>query len=68
MKFLSLLSLFSLTSAYEMETIHTTCFWIDDGCHNSHANKLLSAINKKDYISHSTTSTDFGFHSIIIYK
>ena len=72
MRLLSILSLFiilSLISAYKMETINTFCYWLNSACHKTHAEKLLSAINKHtDYISHSTTSTKTTFHTIIVYK
>ena len=60
--------LFTIVNAYTAETVSTTCFFVDKNCHKSHAEEVLTAINKKPgYISHSTTSTKMGMHSIIIY-
>ena len=71
MKFiLSLFSLFALAlvNAYTAETVTTVCFFVNSACHKSHAEDVLTAINKKPgYISHSTTSTKMGMHSIIVY-
>jgi hypothetical protein len=67
MKFL-VLSLFSLVGAYTGETVYTMCFFVNAACHKEHAADVLTAINKRPgYISHSTTSTKMGMHSIIIY-
>jgi hypothetical protein len=67
MKFI-LLSLFSLVGAYTGETVTTVCFFVNSACHKEHAADVLTAINKKPgYISHSTTSTKLGMHSIIVY-
>jgi hypothetical protein len=70
MKFLALLSLFSLVDAYIVERVNTVCFFVDYRCHKSHANDVEIAINKRpgEYISHSTTSTKSGMHSLIVYK
>ena len=69
MKFIVILSLFSLIDAYTMETVSTVCFFVTNHCHKSHATEVLAAINKhQGYISHSTTSTKSGMHSIIVYK
>jgi hypothetical protein len=56
--------------AYRAETVTTICFFISSGCHKSHAAEVLAAINKHpgEYISHSTTSTKCGMHSLIVYK
>lgn len=69
MKFL-ILSLFSLVSAYNVEPISTLCFFVDYRCHWSHAKDVDTAINRRpgEYISHSTTSTGSGMHSLIVYK
>lgn len=68
MKFL-ILSLFSLVGAYTVERVNTVCFFVDYRCHNSHAKDVEMAINKRSgYVSHSTTSTKSGMHSLIVYK
>ena len=73
MKFLTLItfamSLFSL-AAYTTETINTICFFVNSECHKYHAKDFEKAINKRpgQYISHSTTSTKSGMHSLIVYK
>ena len=73
MKFLTLItfsmSLFSL-AAYSTETVTTICFFVSRGCHENHAKDVEKAINRwpKEYISHSTTSTKSGMHSLIVYK
>jgi hypothetical protein len=69
MKFL-LLSLFSLASAYTVETVNTMCFFVTSSCHQKHAIDVGIAIYKHQglYISHSTTSTKSGMHSLIVYK
>ena len=70
MKFIVLLSLFSLVGAYNGETITTMCFFINAACHKEHTLDVLTAINnnQNEYISHSTTSTKMGMHSLIVYK
>ena len=70
MKFLSLLSLFSLVASYNMESVTTVCFFVTSACHKNHGAEVLAAINKRpgEYISHSTTSTKSGMHSLIVYK
>jgi hypothetical protein len=62
------LSLFSL-AAYSTETVSTICFFTS-GCHKDHAKDIEKAINKRpeEYISHSSTSTKYSVHSIIVYK
>jgi hypothetical protein len=63
------MSLFAV-SAYRAESVTTICFFVTSGCHKSHAVEVLAAINKhpEEYISHSTTSTKCGMHSLIVYK
>ena len=70
MKFLIILSLFSLIDAYNMESVTTMCFFLISACHKNHGEEVLAAINKRpgEYISHSTTSTKYGMHSLIVYK
>ena len=66
MKFLLFLS---LVGAYNVETVTTMCFFVDSNCHKYHAKEVEIAINKRPgYISHSTTSTKSGMHSLIVYK
>ena len=68
MKFL-ILSLLSLISAYNVEIVNTVCFFVDYRCHKSHAKEVELAINiRPGYVSHSTTSTKSGIHSLIVYK
>jgi hypothetical protein len=72
MKLLTLImfsmGLFSLT-AYTVETVTTVCFFVTNLCHKDHAKELDKAINQRQgYLSHSTTSTKSGVHSIIVYK
>ena len=67
MKFLILC--LSLVGAYNVERVNTVCFFVDYRCHNSHAKDVEIAINKRPgYVSHSTTSTKSGMHSLIVYK
>jgi len=72
MKLLTLItfsmSLFSL-AAYSTETVSTVCLFTI-GCHKEHAKDIEKAINKRpeEYISHSSTSTKYGVHTIIVYK
>lgn len=73
MKLLTLIafsmSLFAV-NAYRAESVTTICFFLTSGCHKTHAAEVLSAINKHpgEYLSHSTTSTKSGMHSLIVYK
>ena len=60
----------SLAAAYNMESVTTMCFFLISTCHKNHGAEVLAAINKRpgEYISHSTTSTKSGMHSLIVYK
>jgi len=60
----------SIVSAYTVETVNTICFFVTSSCHKTHTNDVGIAINKRQgqYISHSTTSTKSGMHSLIVYK
>jgi hypothetical protein len=60
----------SLVVAYKMESVTTVCFFLTSHCHKTHGADVLTAINKRpgEYISHSTTSTKSGMHSLIVYK
>ena len=61
--------LFSVAVGYKVESVTTLCFFINKACHIAHAKEIEVAINKGPvYISHSTTSTKTGIHSIIIYR
>ena len=70
MKFSLLLMSLSLAAAYRVESITTLCFFVNGACHRHHANEVELAINKcpGEYMSHSTTSTKNGMHSLIVYK
>ena len=69
MKFLILFYL-SIVSAYTVETVNTICFFVTSGCHQTHSRDVDIAINNHpgQYISHSTTSTKSGMHTLIVYK
>ena len=61
--------LFSAALGYKVETVYTFCFNVNNACHTSHSKDVAVAINKGDvYISHSTTSTKTGMHTMIIYR
>ena len=64
MKFLFLL--FSVAFGYRMETVTTICFFVNKQCHTTHAKDVAMSL-QPGYLSHSTTSTKSGMHSIIIY-
>ena len=69
MKLLAFFTLFACALGYRVETISTTCFFVNALCHKSHAKDVANAINnRKDYLSHSTTSTKVGMHTMIVYK
>jgi len=59
-----------VASAYRTESVTTLCFFVNGGCHRGHARDVEAAINKHpgEYISHSSTSTKNGIHSLIVYK
>jgi hypothetical protein len=73
MKFLTLIvismALFTI-SAYRTEQVSTLCFFVNSGCHKQHMRDVEKAINQRpgEYLSHSTTSTKNGMHSLIVYK
>ena len=61
--------LFSVALGYKVETVSTICIFVNKACHTSHAKDVADAINKGNvYISHSTTSTNSGMHTMIIYR
>ena len=70
MKLLAFFTLFACALGYRVETVSTTCFLLTNTvCHKSHAKEVADAINKGSvYISHSTTSTKYGMHTMIIYQ
>jgi len=71
MKLITLLSLFSLVTAYNTDTVSTFCFFVTTDCYKTHAKEIEMAINRRpgEYISHSTISNKSGLQtSIIVYK
>jgi hypothetical protein len=69
MKLLTLFALFVNALAYRVETVSTSCFFVNAECHKYHAKLVEFAINKHDdYLSHSTTTTKVGMHTMIVYK
>ena len=60
--------LFSVALGYKVETVTTICFFMNKACHTAHAKDLLLVISiQPGYLSHSTTSTKTGVHSIVIF-
>jgi len=59
--------LLSVALGYRMETVTTMCFFVNKECHTSHAKDVAMSL-QPGYLSHSTTSTKYGMHSIIIYR
>jgi len=69
MKLFTLFTLLACALGYRVETVSTICFFVNTECHKSHAKDVADAINqRKDYLSHSTTITKAGIHSMIVYK
>ena len=69
MNLITLFTLFVSALGYRVETVSTTCLLVNSVCHQLHAKEVATAINKgSDYISHSTTSTKYGMHTMIIYR
>jgi len=58
---------FSAAVGYKVDTISTMCFFVNKECHVSHAKDVAASL-QPGYISHSTTSTKKGMHSIIVYR
>lgn len=64
------------TFGYMVETVTTHCWIMDHRCHQSHSKDVGEHIKKTTdyvymnivYVSHSTTSTKNGMHSMIVYK
>jgi len=59
--------LFSVALGYRMETVNTFCWAVNKACHTAHAKDVAMSL-QPGYLSHSTTSTKYGMHSIIIYR
>ena len=59
--------LFSVALGYRMETVTTRCWLVNQACHAYHAKDVAMSL-QPGYLSHSTTSTKYGMHSIIIYR
>ena len=64
-----------ISYGYKIETVNTSCFFVDKACHESHAKAVAQHIHittdqifMTSYVSHSTTTTKYGMHSIIVYK
>jgi hypothetical protein len=69
MKFLAFFTLFVGALGYKVETVNTMCFFVNAECHKYHATFVEFAINQGSvYISHSTTATKVGMHTLIVYK
>jgi hypothetical protein len=71
MKFLTFIAIsMSLVGAYRTAQVSTLCFFVNSGCHKDHMRDVEKAINQRpgEYLSHSTTSTKNGMHSLIVYK
>jgi len=67
MKFL--FTLFVSALSYRVETVKTLCFFVNAQCHEYHAKDVQIALNNNiNYRSHSTTSTTYGMHTMIVYK
>jgi hypothetical protein len=72
----SLIGLIVPTFGYMVETVTTHCWLVDQSCHQGHAKDVAEHIKKTTdyvymnivYVSHSTTSTKYGMHSMIVYK
>lgn len=67
---------FATAFGYNVETVSTQCWIVDKYCHRSHAKEVAEHIKQTTdyvyknivYVSHSTTSTKMGMHSMIVYK
>ena len=69
MKLITFFTIFVSALGYRVETVFTDCFFVDAACHQSHAKKVAMSINQHtDYLSHSTTATKYGMHTMIIYR
>lgn len=65
MKFLYFL--FSVALGYRVDTVTTICVLINKSCHDAHAKHVARAL-QPGYLSHSTASSKYGMHSMIIYQ
>jgi len=71
-----LIAFITSASAYTVETVATYCWFMDKNCHETHAKEVAIHIQKTTdyvyknivYVSHSTTTTKMGMHSMIVYK
>ena len=69
MKLITLFALFVSALSYRVETVKTFCIFVNANCHKDHAKEVEIALNKNtNYLSHSTTSTTSGMHTMIVYK
>ena len=67
MKLFFLFYFLSVALGYRMETVTTFCWAVNKACHTAHAKDVAMSL-QPGYISHSTTTTKTGMHSIIIYR
>ena len=73
---LILIAFISSAFGYTVETVSTRCWLVDQYCHESHTKEVAEHIKKTTdyvyknivYVSHSTTSTKYRMHSIIVYN
>ena len=73
---LILIAFIASAFGYNVETVTTRCWLVDQSCHQYHAKDVAEHIKKTTdyvymnivYVSHSTTSTKYGMHSMIVYK
>ena len=71
-----LLAFFATAFGYSVETVTTYCWFMDKNCHATHSKEVAQHIQKTTdyvyknivYVSHSTTTTKMGMHSMIVYK
>jgi len=71
-----LIAFFATAFGYTVETVSTRCWLVDQYCHETHAKEVAEHIKKTTdyvymnivYVSHSTTSTKYRMHSMIVYK
>ena len=60
---------------HTVESVTSTCFMVNAACHEWHTKAVAEHIKQRtdriymtSYVSHSTTSTKYGMHSMIVYK
>jgi hypothetical protein len=76
MRIFILIAFIAPTFGYMVETVSTYCWVMNKYCHQNHAKEVAEHIKKTTdyvyknivYVSHSTTSTKNGMHSMIVYK